>query len=191
MESIVETARPLWFAAECLRWCRVTDNPEKESKNALTKQEGERGIRVLVQHVKKRAACGHPLFDPGVGQERLLLSAWRRAEGRDPVQAHLVKVFMRDPNQVSRFLLSEVPLAWGVEDGRQSVSDLTPEVLENIEFLIDLDTMADWVRRCFPGNFNEPQYYFDEDTPVDRRLAEQFISLYNTRKSNEEAHLTE
>lgn len=186
MESIIGTAKPLWFAAECLRWCRVSDDPEKESKNTLTKQEMEGVLQALVQRVKERAECGHPLFDPDVGQEQSLLIAWRQAEGRNPVQAHLVAVFARDSDQVSRFLLSEVPLAWGVEDGRQSVSDVTLQVLENIDFVIDLDVLADWVRRSCPGNFDEPRYEFDEETPVDRRLAEQFMWLYNERKSNGE-----
>lgn len=143
-------------------------------------------LQAFVQRVKERAECGHPLFDPDVGQELSLLIAWRQAEGRDPVQAHLVAVFARDSDQVSRFLLSEVPLAWGVEDGRQSVSDVTLQVLENIDFVMDLDVLADWVRRSCPGNFDEPRYEFDEETPVDSRLAEQFMYLYNERTSNGE-----
>ena len=185
-ESIINVVEPLWFAAELLHWCRVTDNPEKESKNTLTKQEIENAIQVLVQRIKVRAADGFPLFDPGVQQGLSLLVAWRHGEGRDPVQAHLVTVFERDPKQVSRFLQSEVPLEWGVEDGRQTISDLTQNELKNIEFLIDLDTLADWVRRCCLGNFDEPRYRFEEGTPVDRRLAEQFICMFNWRKSGEE-----
>ena len=185
MESIIEAAKPLWFAAECLRWCRVTDDPEKESKNTLTKQEMDRTIQVLVQRVKKRAELGHPLFDPTVRQELLLLVAWRRSEGRGPVQSHLVSVFEKDPNQVSRFLRSEVPLAWGMEDDRKSISDLAENELENIEFLIDLDTLVGWVRKCCPSNLDDPQYHFHEDAPVDRRLAEQFMLLYNQRTNSE------
>ena len=29
-------------------------------------------------------------------------------------------------------------------------------------------------KRCL-GNLDEPRWYFDEDTPVDQRLAEQFM----------------
>ena len=186
MKSIVESTKSLWFIAECLRWCRVTDDPEKQSKNTFTKQEMERAMKVFVQRIKEDAEQGHPLFDPEVDQGLSLLAAWSQAEGRDPVQAHLIKVFEHDPNQVSRFLRSDVPLAWGLEDNRTSISDLSKTILENIELLIDLDTFADWVRQCCPGNFDDPQYYFDEDTPVDRRLAEQFMYIYNGRKSSEE-----
>lgn len=185
INSIIEDAKPLWFAAECLRWCRVTDDPEKESKNTLTTREMEKALQVLVQHVKKRADCGYPLFDPNVRQEKLLLVAWKFVEGRDPVQSHLVSVFERDPNEVSRFLRSEVPVAWDAEDGRASISDLTENELKNIELLIDLDTLSDWVRRCCLGNFDKPKYHFDEDTPVDRRLAEQFMYLAKRRKSDD------
>ena len=183
VKSLVQVTEPLWFAAECLRWCRVTDEPDKENKNTLTKQERDSAIRVLVRRVKKRAADGYPLFDPDIDQECSPLIAWIHAEGPDPVQAHLVKVFEQDSNQVSRFLRSGVPLAWGEEGPR--ISDLTENELKNIELLIDLNTLADWVKRCCPGDFDDPQYYFDEGTSIDRQLAEQFMRLYNRRKSNE------
>ena len=186
-ESLLKVSEPLWFAVECLHWFGGTDDPERESKNTLTKQEVGRALQVLAQRIKVRAGDGHPLFDPDVQQELSLLVTWSHAEGRDPVQAHLVSVFERDPNQVSRFLRSEVPLAWGVEDGRQSISDLTENELKNIEFLIDLEILADWVRRCCPGNFDEPQYSFDEGAPVERRLAEQFMCMFNRRNSDEES----
>lgn len=185
MNSIVKSTPSLWFAAECLRWCRVTDDAEKESKNTFTKQEIERAIKVFVQRIKEAAERGHALFDPEVDQGLSLLTAWKHAEGRGPVQAHLIKVFEQDPGQVSRFLQSDVPLALGLEDNRTCISDVSRTILDNIELLIDLETFATWVRKCCPGNFDDPQYYFDEGTPVDRRLAEQFMYLYNRGMGSE------
>ena len=184
-ESLLQVADPLWFAAECLRWCRVTDDPKKESDNTLTKPEMERALEVLAERVEERAARGHPLFDPDVDQELSLLIAWRRAKGPAPVQSHLVRVFEQDPNQVASFLRSEVPLAWGQNEGPE-FSDLTANELKNIELLIDLETLAGWVRKCCLGNFDEPEYNFDDDTPVDRRLAEQFMFLLNRRSGDSE-----
>src|SRR5207249_33151 len=106
-KRVIEAADPLWFGGECIRWLYVTDKPEKQDSNTLTKQETAEVRRVLVDRIKSRAAAGAPLFNPDLRQEASLLFEWWQAEGRDPVQAHLVGVFTKDPKQVARFLQSQ------------------------------------------------------------------------------------
>ena len=177
MKRVLAVVDPLWFGVECLRWSFVSDEPEKQARNTLSKQEIEAVRHVVVDRIKARAANGMPLFHVDVPQEMRSLFAWRQAEGREPVQAHLVGVFERDPKQVALFLQSHAPMAWGA--GPPSLGDLGGNELREIDFLIDLKTMEEWVRRCCPGNFDEPGWYFDEDTPVDQRLAEQFMYVLN------------
>ncbi len=179
MKKVLAAADPLWFGLECLRWSYVTDEPEEQTTNTLTKQEIEEVHQVVVDRIKSRASKGMPLFDVNVCQERNLLVAWRQAEGREPVQAHLVGVFEHDPKQVSRFLQCHAATAWGWEGGPPSIDGLREGDLKNIDFLIDLNTMAEWVRKCCHGNFDEPAWHFDESTSVDQRLAEQFIFVLN------------
>ena len=177
MKRVLAVVDPLWFGLECLRWSYVSDEPEKQARNALSKLEIAEVRHVVVDRIKARASNGTPLFDVDVPQELRSLFAWRQAEGREPVQAHLVGVFERDPKQVALFLQSHAPMAWG--DGPPSIGDLRGNELREIDLLIDLKTMEKWVRRCCPGNLDEPGWYFDEDTPVDQRLAEQFMHVLN------------
>jgi hypothetical protein len=102
-KRVIEAADLLWFGAECLRWLYVTDKPEKQDMNALTKEEMVEVQRVFVERVKVHAAEGAPLFDPDIPQQDPILFEWWRAEGRSPIESHLVDVFTKDPKQVPRF----------------------------------------------------------------------------------------
>ncbi|MFN8179100.1 MAG: P-loop NTPase fold protein [bacterium] len=184
-KRVVELAEPLWFGAECVRWLHVTDKPEKEDSNALTAEETAEVRRVLVERIRARAAKGEALFDPDVREERALLFEWWRQDGRAPVQAHLERVFREDPRQVERFLRSMAPLSWSEGNLIPSVGDLGSEQLENIELVIDLDTMAQWVRRCCAGDFENPHPFFDDTKSSEQRLAEGYMLAYNARKREE------
>lgn len=185
-KRVMETAEPLWFGVECVRWLYVTDKPEKQDSNTLTKQETGEVRQVLVDRIKSRAAAGAPLFDPDLPQENSLLFEWRRTEGRDPVQAHLVGVFTKDPKQVARFLQSQAPLAWSEGDVMPHVSELGADQLKSMKFIIDLDTMAEWIRNHCPGDFDNPEWFSDDAKPLEQRLAEQFMFVYNKWKKDGE-----
>ncbi|MBI3320377.1 MAG: hypothetical protein HYZ89_07335, partial [Candidatus Omnitrophica bacterium] len=174
-KRVVETAQPLWFGAECVSWLYVTDKPEKQDNNTLTEQEMKEARQVLVDRIKSRAAAGAPLFDPDLSQEDSLLFEWWRAEGRDPVQAHLVSVFMKDPKQVARFLQSQAPLGWSEGAVLPRVRELGASQLKNMKLLVGLDTMAEWIRKHCPGDFENPQWFPDDAKPLEQRLAEQFM----------------
>ena len=142
--------------------------------------------QVLVDRIKSHAVAGAPLFDPDLPQEDSLLFEWWRAEGRDPVQAHLVGVFTKDPKQVARFLQSQAPLAWNGGDVMPHVSELGADQLKSMNLIIDLDTMAEWIRNHCPGDFDNPEWFSDDAKPLEQRLAEQFVYVYNKWKKDDE-----
>lgn len=183
---VMETADPLWFGAECLRWLHVTDKPEKQDQNTLTEDELATVRRVLVVRIKARAAEGAPLFDPNVRQEDSLLFEWWRAEGRDPVQAHIVAVFARDTRQVGNFLHANAPQAWRDGAAVPHVSDLGAGELKRMKAVIDLDVLATWIQKSCPGDFENPSFYHDDTMPPEQRLAEQFMFVYNKWKKDGE-----
>jgi len=185
-KRVMETAQPLWFGAECVRWLYVTDKPEKQDSNTLTKQETAEVRQILVNRIKSHAADGAPLFDPDLPQEHSLLFEWWRAEGRDPVQAHLEGVFTKDPKQVARFLQSQAPLGWSEGAALPRVSELGAGQLKNMKLIIDLDTMAEWIRKHCPGDFDNPKWFPDDAKPLEQRLAEQFMFVYNKWKKDGE-----
>ena len=184
---VLEAAEPLWFGAECLRWMHVSDEPEKDASNTFNSEETAELRFVLVHRIKSRAADGAALFDPDVPQEVALLFEWWRAEGREPVQDHLVRVFTTDPEQITKFLLSQASTLWGSGSATPEVGDLGAEQLKNIDLVIDVSLLADLVRRHCAGNFEKSEWHSDRNRPPEERLAEQFMYVFNKRKRDKAA----
>jgi hypothetical protein len=82
-----------------------------------------------------------------------------------PCKANLVGVFTKEPMQVARFLQSQAPLSWGGDHVLPRVSKLDGNQLKNIKLIIDLDTMAEWIRNHCPGDFDYPDWFSDEANP--------------------------
>ena len=185
-KRVMEAAEPLWFGAACARWLYVTDKPEKQDSNTLTKQEMDDVRQVLVGRIKSQAAIGAPLFDLDLQRDDSLLFEWWRAEGRDAVQAHLKSVFMKDPKQVARFLQLQAPLVWSKSNVLPHFGDLSVDHLKRMKLIIDLDTMAELIRKHCPGDFDNPKWVSDDTKPLEQRLAEQFMFIYNKWKKEGE-----
>jgi predicted KAP-like P-loop ATPase len=183
--AVARAADPLWFAVECVRWLYVTDKPDKQDSNTLTATETDEVRRVVVDRIKARAAAGDVLFDPDVHQQKSLLFEWWRADGSGPVQVYLETLFARDPAQIARFLRAFAPRAWSEGDVLPHVAELGGDQLKNIKLLIDLDKMAALIRKHCSGDFDNPQWY-RSDRPLEQRLAEQFMFVYNKWKSEGE-----
>ena len=186
-QRVLEAAEPLWFGAECLRWMHATDKPEKDDSNTFTSQETAELRLALVRRIKLRAADGAPLFDPDVPQENGLLFQWRRAEGREPVQEHLMRVFTADPEQITKFLLSQASTVWSGGSATPEVGELGADQLKNIDLVMDVGLLADLVRTHCAGNFDKPEWHSDRDRSSEVRLAEQFMYVFNRRKRSEAA----
>lgn len=187
-KQVVTHAIPIRFGAECVRWLRVTDEEDKEDRNTLSEDEIRDVRLILVERIKKRSKKGEPLFDLGVTNEKNLLFEWQRAEGREPVQKHLLHVFQQDPGQIAKFLQSMAPLAWTSGAASPHISDLNTNNLDNIELIFDLDELASLIREHIPGPFDNMQIFPRNIEPLEKRLAEQFMFLYNERQADERPH---
>jgi predicted KAP-like P-loop ATPase len=185
-KQVIESADPLWFGAEVLRWLYVTDDADKADNNILIKVEVQDVSRALVKRIRARAASGEPLFNNEVTQEKSLLYEWMRMEGRDPVQAHLTSVFAKDPMNIVLFLQTMAPQSWGADDVVPRVGRLDGNQLKSIKLLFDLDAFAQLIRQHLPGDFVNPEWYPDSSKPVEQQLAEQFMFIYNKWKKEGE-----
>jgi len=184
-KRIVAAAEPLWFAVTCTRWFYITDTAEEQDKNVLTLAETAEVRNVIVGRIKARAAAGEILFDSDVRQQQSLLFEWARVEGREPVQAYLESVFAQDPAQIVKFLHSFAPRAWGEGDVLPHVAEVGGDVLKSIKLLFDLDRLVVLIREHCSGNFDKPQWYRD-DRPLEERLPEQFMFVYQKWKTEGE-----
>lgn len=185
-KQVIEAADPLWFGDEVLRWLHVTDDVDKSDSNTLTKEEVKAVGKALVERIKVRAEVGEPLFSVDVSQEQSLLFEWWRVEGREPVQKHLTAVFERDSKNIALFLQAMAPRVWGQEDVLPRVGELDGDQLKNINLIFDLEALAELIRKYLPGDFENSQWFPNSNKPVEQRLAEQFIFVFNKWKKDGE-----
>jgi predicted KAP-like P-loop ATPase len=185
-KQVIEAADPLWFGDEVLRWLHVTDDADKAHSNTLTKDEVKEVGKALVERIKARAAAGEPLFNVDVSQEQSLLYEWWRIEGRGPVQAHLASVFAKDSKNIALFLQAMAPRSWGEGDVLPRVGELDGNQLKNIKLVYDLDALAQLIQQHLPCDFGNPQWFPDSSTPVEQRLAGQFMFVYTKWKKEGE-----
>jgi len=185
-KQVVAAADPLWFGAECLGWQHVTDDPDKAERNTLTEFEVKDVDNSLLARIKARAAAGEPLFTIDVPQEQSLLYKWWRVEGREPVQTHLASVFARDSKNIALFLRSMALHSWGEGEVFPGVGRLKGDQLKNIKRIYDIDALAELISKHMPGDFENPQWFPDTTKPVEKRLAEQFMFVYNKWKKDGE-----
>lgn len=185
-KHVIEASDPLWFSDEVLRWLCVTYDADKADSNTLTKDEVKEVGKVLVERIKARAAAGEPLFNVDVPQEQSLLYEWWRVEGREPVQAHLASVFAKDSKNIALFLQAMAPRSWSENDVLPRVGTLDGNQLKNIKLIYDLDALAALIQEHLPGDFANPQWFPDRNEPVEQRLAEQFMFVYNKWKKGGE-----
>lgn len=185
-KEIIAIADPLWFGDECLGWLHVTDETDRSDQNALTGDELDEVRKVLVDRVKARALEGHPLFSTEVPQEQSLLFEWLLVDGRAPVQSHLSGVFTKDSSSIATFLQAMAPRMRSLGSGVWRVGDLDGDSLKHIKKIYDLDALAELIRKHLDGDFENPEWESDKDRPVERRLAEQFMFVYNMWKKEGE-----
>lgn len=185
-KQVIEAADPLWFGDEVLSWLHVTDDADKADHNTLTKDEVKEVRTALVARVKARATAGEPLFNVDVREEQSLLFEWWRLEGREPVQAHLASIFAKDAKNIGLFLQAMAPRSWGDGDVLPRVGALDGDQLKNIKCIFDLDALAELIRKHLRGDFENPQWFPDSNKPVEQRLAEQFMFVYNRWKKDGE-----
>jgi len=190
-KRVMTAADPLWFGAECLRWLNVTENADKEDLNTLTKDEVNEVGKALVKRIKIRAEAGNPLFNVDIRQEQALLFEWWRIEGRVPVQKHLTAVFQSDPKYIGLFLQAMASRSWGQGDILPRVGGISKATLENLGLVFDLDDLATVIRENLPGDFANPKSFHDSNTPVEQRLAEQFMFHYNNWNKSDGLQLVE
>jgi hypothetical protein len=185
-KQVIESADPLWFGSEVLRWLYVTDDADKADNNTLTKEQHDEVCKLLVERIEVHANLGQPLFSIDVPQEQTLLFEWQRVDGREPVQAHLSAVFASNSENIALFLQAIAGRSWSMGDGTPHVADLRIDKLENLKLIYDLDSLASLIMAHLIGDFTNSQYYPDLDTPIERQLAEQFIYIYNKWKKDGE-----
>ncbi|MET4727681.1 putative KAP-like P-loop ATPase [Lysobacter enzymogenes] len=174
-ESIVETATPLTFAAEIVRWWHPKS--EQEASPRLIPDDELQGLKA---HLVVRAAQSDeakPLYRQFGNEARVLYWMWYRVDP-EGLSARLRQNFRRADDDVDAFLNCMTGEAWELDSGLPRKSDFRRNEYDEVARLIEPSEVANELRRRYGAELDEPKFDQDDGVPVARRIAHQFMSVH-------------
>lgn len=171
----IDTAFPLPFAVECLRWL-TPDRDEVEDQAILPSAvfddlSGRALLRI------QRADNAIPLYRQFGAQAGYLYWLWQRLDAAG-ASAQLQANLARSGDEVEAFLDAYVGEAWGMEDGLPRRADLRRNSYDEIARLIDPAAIARMLRYRYGDELDHPAFHMDSSVPVSRRIAHQFMAIH-------------
>lgn len=176
-QRIIDTAQPLPFAAECLRWLRLkkseTDSRRPLDDDAWTQLQARLAERIT--QFAQQLAQPIWLEDRGVGLMYRARDGGFQASMRD----HAKDWLQTDPRLVGALIKDVAGVAYGGSLGMAMQQDLTTDKYESISEIADIEDVrlaVQAVRRGQPPPADFPTLRYDAPPShvADERLLEQF-----------------
>jgi hypothetical protein len=104
---------------------------------------------------------------------------WERVSGRDPVRAYTSRQVQEDPASIFELMKSYLPNAWGMTTGLPVESSFDRDTYNSISTVIDPAKVAATLQQIYGEELAAPNYHLPRREPRERRLAHQFMSVYN------------
>ena len=181
-KRIIETADPIPFAVECFRWLRTG---KEEAEPTLSAQCDEELEQILAIRIRE-AANTRPPYDEWPADTPSLLWIWKQQDGGE-VKAYLEERLSADPTEVSRLLLTFVPIAWGLESGLSHKADFRQDAYKSVSELVSPEFVFRQLRSIYGGALDKADFYPPQELPLEERIAHQFAFLHlEAQRSKEE-----
>ena len=175
--GVMASAATLDFACDCARWFGkgdgtreqiLTDEEEKQMQAAL-------GMRI------EAYLMAHPraiwILEPKDAGKYLAL--WERVSGPGPVRAYTSRQVQEDPSSIFELMKAYLPNAWGMTTGLPVESSFDRDTYNSISAVIDSAKVAATLQQIFGEELAAPNYHLPRREPRERRLAHQFMFVYN------------
>jgi predicted KAP-like P-loop ATPase len=174
--DVIETAIPLTFAQECLRWL-MPDRDAQEDDHILARGVMEELGGVLLARIvaADRAA---PLYRQFGAEAQSLYWFWQASSDAAGALARLQEHLAQSEEEVDAFLDIYVGEAWGMDDGLPRRGDLRRDAYDAIARLIDPVSIVELLRARYGDELADPQFHLGSDVPVNRRIAHQFMVIH-------------
>jgi hypothetical protein len=175
--GVMADAETLNFACDCARWLGagdgtrepiLTDEEEKQMQTAL----GGRIEAYLTAQPK-----GIWILEPKNAGK--YLSWWERVSGPDPVRAYTSRQVKEDPASTFELMKSYLPMGWGMTTGLPIESSFDRDTYNSVSRVIDPATIAAVLQQIYGEEVATPNYHLPLREPRKRRLAHQFMVVYN------------
>jgi hypothetical protein len=176
-ERVMETAEPLAFAAECLRWLRLKKSRTDE-RRPLDDEAWKRVSERLAARIERFAdQLEHPIWleDRGIG----LMYRGRDGGQQESMRRHAAKWLDQDPTLVTPLLKAAAGVAYGGSLGMAFQQDLTTDKYEGLNEVADLNDVRTAVMRVrgdapVPADFPTVRYELQPASTADRLMLDQF-----------------
>ena len=174
--DLVQTASPLPFACECLRW--LEPRRDEAEDQWLLNQEVRNRVTEIISERIRGADQETPIFVQFGREARSMYWIWRDTDHTRATTQTLAH-FMRAPELVDPFLDIFVGESWGMESGLPSRSDFDRRDYNDIAALVDPNAIADNLRERYGTELTTPSYHQDDSVDLARRIAHQYVFIHN------------
>jgi hypothetical protein len=175
--GVMANAKTLYFACDCARWLGkgdgtrepiLTDEEEKQMQAAL-------GVRIEA-HLTAQPKAIWLLDAKNAGK---YLAWWEGVSGPGPVHAYTSRQVKEDPTSIFELMKSYLPMGWGMTTGLPVESSFDRDTYNAVSRVMDPATVATVLRQIYGEELATPNYHLPRREPRERRLAHQFMFVYN------------
>ena len=182
-KRLIETAEPVTFAAECIRWLRVEH--EKPDPEDFTEAEEGELYEAYACRIRQYVEAHDPFEELGAAGTAGVLATWRRSRGRQEVTEYLDALFSDTPEYAVVLLKGLRPTTTGMDSGISRPGDFGKGQYDNLSFIADPEMVQQHLLRHFDDGLDMPdQYPRSDDTESDVVVAQQFLWVHEHQRSN-------
>ncbi len=173
----LDTAEPLAFAAECLRWMRLKKS-QADERRPLDDEAWKRVRERLADRIARFAdQLEHAIWleDRGIG----LMYRGRDGGQQEGMRRHAAKWLDQDPTLVTPLLKAAAGVAYGGSLGMALEQDLTTDKYDGLNEVADLNDVRTAVMRVrgdapVPADFPTLRYEHQPASIADQLMLDQF-----------------
>jgi predicted KAP-like P-loop ATPase len=183
-ERVIQSAMPLGFARECIRWIRHYEGRSPEKR--VLADEGEAPLRAILTARIEEADAVSPLFVAHPKDAPSLYWSWVDGTSAAHVGQKLEALFDAAPDQLDAFLGVYVGEAWVMASGLPRPADFGRDEYNSVSHFIPAEYVATNLRLRYGAELDTPQFHPSDTMAQPRRVAHQFMAVH--RHVLEEQH---
>jgi hypothetical protein len=175
--AAIMNAETLKFACDCARWLSAGDGTVEPVLTAEEEKQVEAALGTRIEVYLAAQPKAIWLVEPK--DAGTYLRWWERVGGPDPVRAYTARQVQENPANIFELMKSYLPNAWGMTTGLPVESSFDRDTYNSISAVIDPATVATTLQQIYGEELATPNYYLPRREPRERRLAHQFMFVYN------------
>lgn len=175
--AVMANAATLDFACDCARWLSKGDGTREPilTDEQETHMQAALGTRIEAYLTAQPKAIW--ILQPKDAGK--YLAWWERVSGPGPVRTYTARQIKEDPASIFELMKTYLPMGWGMTTGLSIESSFDRDTYNAVSRLVDPATIAVVLQSMYGEELATPNYYLPSREPRERRLAHQFMFVYD------------